>query len=1042
MGFQGDVAGLGLGELLQGLARGGREGVLTLHGGGETATLGVKDGQIYLLPEPDEDPEIWRKRSERAWVKSPDYRIDHLRMEEIANAARLEQMFRLLDCEGVHFRFEPGPLPKPGDPIETADDDKGDHTQRLGPTAPGAVHSPPISVEFLLLEYARLGDETSMHGDALGILVHDVVRLLDAGSPPKDLTRFWEECDGSSNVIEIADRLGWPLRRCQGVVMELLHKGLVRPAHARELLVLAQREIAATQFARAASRLSAWVWHADAGPPPEGDVELLLAEWDKGRLPAVMASMEPRYARKLLRRLDLVQQDWKASVDRWQELRKHQRHDLLAEIRVVTCRVRTGDEAEAPTMQNLMRLARTLQEAGHSARAGVLLRVAATRMPETAPMRLELGSRMIAVGLVDEGAPWVIEACRALIDSNLAEKAIAPLRSVLGVQPSNREARQLMAQARSRSTLGRTRRRNVLVGMSILLIVSAAAMVQLHFEEDFRQRLERVEEQVGHPSVALDLVAELFPEDDSPRILELRRSLVSRLRAEEDERKEAWLDRFRECQLECTLGDPKLGLLRALEMPPPPSLRYSQDPFPPVTDLFSTLAGQFEQTIAEWGPVSEEASHAEKRLAQLVDQMIETIEASETQHDTEDFVERMEQIRGSLVDRNEERLQYIRATEREALLESQDALLLRGRAYFEAGKLFEAVETYEELLATDESGKLDDVLAEEYSTVQRQANALADAIQLAEDGDHAAAVRMLEDSVTRPRAFLLPWRIQTRPPGARVHFTDGSSRVAPVEMLSTIGERVPMTIELQGHETLDIVVDEPDDLLIVLSREPDFAWPSENPIEAPPVPVREDVILTNRAGRVACLGPDGEERWAHDLDTLGGVARAPVFLPKKPGWLLVLTEDGEAFLLDTTAGELQGPWRVGERPIWGPMPTTTGVAAVFQTGLRAEWEARVRPTMSEVDPARLDPEHRHGASAGLRILRPVDDLDRLDSVDGRYTAWVRDGIVQVVDPDGANVFDVRRDGDWSLLAWEAPRAGLPDGRLWVADEAGLRGFRP
>jgi hypothetical protein len=37
---------------------------------------------------------------------------------------------------------------------------------------------------------------------------------------------------------------------------------------------------------------------------------------------------------------------------------------------------------------------------------------------------------------------------------------------------------------------------------------------------------------------------------------------------------------------------------------------------------------------------------------------------------------------------------------------------------------------------------------------------------------------------------------------------------------------------------------------------------------------------------------------------------------------------------------------------------------------------------------------------------------------------------------------VRRAGDWSLLAWEAPSARLPDGRLWVGDGAGLRAFLP
>ncbi|MCC6407567.1 MAG: DUF4388 domain-containing protein, partial [Planctomycetes bacterium] len=156
MSFQGDVAGLGLGELLQGLARGGREGSLTLNGGGRCATIGIAGGQIHLLPEPDEDPDIWRRRSERAWIKDPNHRIDALRMQEIAYAVRLETLFCLLDCSGVHFRFEQGPLPKAEaptqsstvpDPNEALRDNARKKLEVLTP-----VHCPGLSVEFVLLE--------------------------------------------------------------------------------------------------------------------------------------------------------------------------------------------------------------------------------------------------------------------------------------------------------------------------------------------------------------------------------------------------------------------------------------------------------------------------------------------------------------------------------------------------------------------------------------------------------------------------------------------------------------------------------------------------------------------------------------------------------------------------------------------------------------------------------------------------------------------------------------------------------------------------
>ena len=60
MSVQGDVRGIGLAELLQGLARGQKEGILTLTASGtQRAVLGIEDGQAWLLPDPDEDPQVW-----------------------------------------------------------------------------------------------------------------------------------------------------------------------------------------------------------------------------------------------------------------------------------------------------------------------------------------------------------------------------------------------------------------------------------------------------------------------------------------------------------------------------------------------------------------------------------------------------------------------------------------------------------------------------------------------------------------------------------------------------------------------------------------------------------------------------------------------------------------------------------------------------------------------------------------------------------------------------------------------------------------------
>ena len=112
MSFQGDVAGIGLGELLQGLARGGRDGVLNLFSDRLSGCLGIRGGVLHLLPGPDEDDETWRERSLCAWADDPKPLMETRRRDAIARAHRLENFYRLLETRNLHFRFEPGPLPR------------------------------------------------------------------------------------------------------------------------------------------------------------------------------------------------------------------------------------------------------------------------------------------------------------------------------------------------------------------------------------------------------------------------------------------------------------------------------------------------------------------------------------------------------------------------------------------------------------------------------------------------------------------------------------------------------------------------------------------------------------------------------------------------------------------------------------------------------------------------------------------------------------------------------------------------------------------
>ncbi|MCY3002660.1 MAG: DUF4388 domain-containing protein, partial [Planctomycetota bacterium] len=366
MTFQGDVAGLGLGELLQGLARGGREGVLNLIGGGITARIGVLDGQLTLLPEEGEDPEIWRRRCERAWANDPDERIDTLRMREIAQASRLETMFQLLDCHGVHFRFEPGSVDQLIDATPRKESDTSGVENRLETGVVIEVRSPvlcqPVSVEYILLEHARLSDELGSYPDALKISGHFVPRITLDTCPQRAFERLWKECDGYSCVSEIADRLGWPIRQARVSLCGLHSLGALRLADAPEMLALAQHEFDESRSARAASRLSGWCVLAAPGPASPDEARFLLELWAANLLQPALEQMNPRAARTLLEKIDGAEQDRAAACVRWTHLRQIHRTDFLVELFSLHKQQSSPNEADWPAINDLLRVARRLQD--------------------------------------------------------------------------------------------------------------------------------------------------------------------------------------------------------------------------------------------------------------------------------------------------------------------------------------------------------------------------------------------------------------------------------------------------------------------------------------------------------------------------------------------------------------------------------------------------------------------------------------------------------------------------------------------------------
>jgi hypothetical protein len=1061
MSFQGDVAGIGLGELLQGLARGGRDGVLTLRGKGLEATLGLSGGQIFLLPEPDENPEIWRKRCERAWVKDPNHRIDSLRMSEIAYAARMETMFQLLDGEGLHFRFEPGAIPAPSDSAlvsEEAQLGRAETGSKIEVRVP--VHCHGISVEFLLLEYARLTDECRTHGDANLLAVHYVPRLVVQDVPANELERFWSECDGTSNVGEMADRLGWPLRQCKATLVDLSVKGYLVFAHARELLELAQDELDENRFARAASRLAGWCLAAPPGPPALEEAEMLLQEWQRGKLPVVLASMDARAARTLLRRLDHSGHNAGSAVARWKELRQHQRHDTIAELAHVHWRLRSEDEADAPPVNDLLRLARDFQDRGFKARAGVLLHAASLRLPESTTVRLEVGTRLLQVGRVEEGTHWVLEACRAMVEAGHHEKALVPLRNLLLADKSCREARSLFVLARNRSSSGKRTRRLSVVTLSTVLVLSLGAFVKLRSDLDYDRRLNEIQEMSKDPEAALAALDEHFAEDPSQRVAELRASLLLRMRAERDGLRDKWKAIYAEAQQECTSGDERRGLQLALNLPPPPELPGMEDGWQTLSELLDGLGARLEQTLEQFPQIDPEGSQTpaeelgrEARFDALIEELRADVVSRERTFTLDAFLQRLDNLRSRIEERDQRRAEATKKRESNELEQHQNRLLDEARAYYAVGDLKRSVARYKELEQVDLGGLLTTrVLVDEITDAKRELAAYESARAMAGQGRHAEAAALIEAEISNPHLYALPCRVVSQPAGARARFADGSIRVTPFTQDVQLREHVEMTFQLAGCEPLKLVLDGPRDADVMLSRLANFTWGEEARVNALPVPVEDGCIVADRAGRIARLGADGRPVWERRLGTLGGIARTPVFLPRRQGTLLAVTEDGSAWLVEVEGGRVEGPWNMESPPAAGPLSTSEGVVVAFNDGKIARWDTRLRPDVLE-GPSSLSTEQRNaltattnGAPGNMAVLRRSANTGTV--LQPGWGDWsVEVGETHVVvrhakEPQRSFPIQLRAAGTWCYVAWEAPTAMRPGGRLWLSDDGGLRGFEP
>jgi tetratricopeptide (TPR) repeat protein len=774
---------------------------------------------------------------------------------------------------------------------------------------------------------------------------------------------------------------------------------------------------------------------------------MLAAEWAASRLQDALRTMTPRAARTLLRRLDHGLQNPRTSVAHWPAYAEDFKSDVLGKLHVMACQVRSG-EANVPPLKELLTVARQLRDAELPMRAGVFLRIAATRDVEGVTQRLDIGQGLLAVGYVPEAAPWIEEVCEELIERGQPDIAIAPLRELVNADRANRNARRLLNRARTRAVRKRITRKHAVIAMAIAFVIVSSAVVQVRMKADYERKIDEVRALMQSPIEGLARLEDIFSEDESERIIGLRLELERRARQADEEKRSAWVELFTQAQLECNVGDPVLGLQSALSLPPKPMLREQRQPWPAIDAVFDGLGARLEGEIAALGEAvldTPEQIAAEERLAELVRRLSDT-SADSTLSGVVGFRERLSGLSDLIDERVDERAAQRAARAREESLSLQDRLLATARSHREAGDFTRAIESYERLVQVDQKGQIAELLEREIAETRQQEGALARARDLAQRGGHEEARTVLVDGLGTDTSHTLPWKVETFPSGARARFGDGSTRTTPFQLETRFGETVSFTLESPGYDTRRVRVGRPADLSLYLSRSTELHWRTQGRVDALPVAMLEDHIVADRGGRVARVRPDGSEVWVREIPTLSGIARAPVFLPRKPDHLLLVTEDGEAWIVKAKDGAVDGPLAVGSPPFQGPLPTEEGVVVVFTDGRELAWNTLLQPREASVLPRTADDggvvEGRYGSDVGLGVLRRRTGQDEVTSPWTRWTVTVRDTVFEVRE-DGADgpLFTVLREGVWTWMAWEAPSSSLPRGRLWVSDGAGLRSFQ-
>ena len=185
-----------------------------------------------------------------------------------------------------------------------------------------------------------------------------------------------------------------------------------------------------------------------------------------------------------------------------------------------------------------------------------------------------------------------------------------------------------------------------------------------------------------------------------------------------------------------------------------------------------------------------------------------------------------------------------------------------------AGAASVIAEDSESILENDPAGKVRRVLEQEVAFTRRKLDAAARAKEAASRGEHHIALDILQGTFDDAERVLLPWNIETTPPGVRVTIErhgrsgDTETRMTPFTLEGTFADVWTLRFDLEGFDSRALVVRGPQDIDLALSRTPAVHFDLGGRVDAIPAPVGDgstgEYIVCDRKGAIARMAWGGE----------------------------------------------------------------------------------------------------------------------------------------------------------------------------------------